>query len=69
MQPGDLVFFRINHELHVGFYDTDQQFLHASASRGVMRSSLNNPYWKSVFIQARRLHREYNSEITLNKTT
>lgn len=69
MQPGDLVFFRIKNELHVGFYDTDQQFLHASASQGVMRSSLSNPYWKSVFIQARRLHKEYNAEITLNKTT
>ena len=30
---GDLVFFRIKHELHVGFYDTDRQFLHASVSR------------------------------------
>ncbi|MBS0857439.1 MULTISPECIES: NlpC/P60 family protein [unclassified Tatumella] len=64
--PGDLVFFRIKNELHVGFYDTDRQFLHASVSRGVVRSSLNNPYWKSVYLEARRLPREYNSQITFN---
>ena len=64
--PGDLVFFRIRNELHVGFYDTDRQFLHASVSRGVMRSSLNNPYWKSVYLEARRLPREYNAQITFN---
>lgn len=66
--PGDLVFFRIHNELHVGFYDTDAHFLHASVSRGVMRSSLNNPYWKSVYLEARRLPREYNSQITFNST-
>ena len=66
LQPGDLVFFRIKHELHVGFYDTDRQFLHASVSKGVMRSSLNNPYWKSVYLEARRLPREQNSQISFN---
>lgn len=66
LQPGDLVFFRIKHQLHVGFYDTQQQFLHASVSKGVMRSSLNNPYWKSVFLEGRRLSKEYGAQITLN---
>lgn len=66
LQPGDLVFFRIKHELHVGFYDTDRQFLHASVSQGVMRSLLNNPYWKSVYLEARRLPREQNSQISFN---
>lgn len=66
LQPGDLVFFRIKHELHVGFYDTDRQFLHASVSQGVVRSSLNNPYWKSVYLQARRLPREQGSQISFN---
>ncbi|MDF7647604.1 C40 family peptidase [Candidatus Pantoea formicae] len=66
LQPGDLVFFRIKHELHVGFYDTDHQFLHASVSQGVMRSSLNNPYWRSVYLEARRLPREQNSQISFN---
>ncbi|MFT4271146.1 MAG: NlpC/P60 family protein [Pantoea sp.] len=63
--PGDLVFFRIKHELHVGFYDTGRHFLHASVSRGVMRSSLNNPYWRRVFLEARRLPKEYGRKISL----
>ena len=50
----------------VGFYDTDRNFLHASTSQGVMRSSLDNPYWQSVFYQARRLPKEYNAQITMN---
>ncbi|CAM3593241.1 NlpC [Rouxiella silvae] len=66
LQPGDLVFFRIDRQLHVGFYDTQQNFLHASYSKGVMRSSLDNPYWKSVFLEARRLPKEYDAQITLN---
>ncbi|HGY3899767.1 TPA: lipoprotein nlpC, partial [Klebsiella aerogenes] len=41
-------------------------FLHASASQGVMRSSLDNPYWNRVFYQARRLPKEYNAQITMN---
>ncbi|KGT94124.1 NlpC [Erwinia typographi] len=67
MQTGDLVFFRINRELHVGFYDTQMNFLHASVSKGVMRSSLNSPYWKSAFFQARRLKKEYGADITFNQ--
>ncbi|EMY1531187.1 C40 family peptidase [Salmonella enterica subsp. enterica serovar Wedding] len=57
LQPGDLVFFRINNELHVGFYDIDHHFIHASVSKGVTRSSMDSPYWKKSFIVARRLPR------------
>ncbi len=32
--------------LHVGIYDTNNQFIHASTSKGVMRSSLDNVYWQ-----------------------
>lgn len=56
--PGDLVFFKTGWGeggLHVGIYDSRNQFIHASTSRGVMRSSLNNVYWRKVFWQARRL--------------
>lgn len=56
--PGDLVFFKTGsgeNGLHVGIYDTDNQFIHASTSQGVIRSSLNNLYWKKVFWQARRI--------------
>ena len=56
--PGDLVFFKTGSGesgLHVGIYDTDNQFIHASTSRGVMRSSLDNVYWSKKFWQARRI--------------
>lgn len=56
--PGDLVFFKTGsgqNGLHVGIYDTDNQFIHASTSRGVMRSSLDNVYWRKKFWQARRI--------------
>ncbi len=56
--PGDLVFFKTGsgeNGLHVGIYDTDDEFIHASTSQGVIRSSLNNVYWKKVFWQARRI--------------
>ncbi|CAI0735698.1 Probable endopeptidase Spr precursor [Serratia proteamaculans] len=58
LMPGDLVFFKTGggeNGLHVGIYDTNDQFIHASTSRGVMRSSLNNVYWKKVYWQARRI--------------
>jgi len=56
--PGDLVFFKTGSGesgLHVGIYDTDNQFIHASTSRGVMKSSLDNVYWRKKFWQARRI--------------
>lgn len=56
--PGDLVFFKTGSGesgLHVGIYDTNNQFIHASTSRGVMRSSLDNVYWRKNFWQARRI--------------
>lgn len=56
--PGDLVFFKTGggeNGLHVGIYDSDNQFIHASTSRGVIRSSLDNVYWRKVFWQARRI--------------
>lgn len=56
--PGDLVFFKTGSGasgLHVGIYDTDDQFIHASTSQGVTRSSLSNVYWKRAYWQARRL--------------
>ncbi len=56
--PGDLVFFKTGsgeNGLHVGIYDTDNTFIHASTSQGVIRSSLENVYWRKVFWQARRI--------------
>lgn len=58
LMPGDLVFFKTGsgeNGLHVGIYDTNDQFIHASTSKGVIRSSLNNVYWRKVYWQARRI--------------
>lgn len=58
VQPGDLLFFKTGegeNGLHVGIYDRDNAFIHASTSRGVTRSSMNNVYWRKTFWQARRI--------------
>lgn len=59
LRPGDLIFFKTNWRggsgLHVGIYNGNNQFIHASTSKGVTTSSLNEKYWKQRFYQARRL--------------
>lgn len=55
-QTGDLVLFKTRGKTrHIGIYLDQQRFLHASTSKGVMISSLDNPYWRKHFWQARRL--------------
>ncbi|SEK93851.1 C40 family peptidase [Halomonas daqiaonensis] len=55
LRPGDLVFFRPPGVYrHVGIYVGEGRFLHASTSRGVMISKLDNRYWQRHFWQARR---------------
>jgi len=55
LQVGDLVFFRPpGRYQHVGIYVGDGYFLHASTSKGVILSKLNNSYWKRHYWQARR---------------
>jgi len=56
LRPGDLILFKIGFSgRHVGIYAGEQKFLHASSSRGVIFSSLDSPYWKEHFWQARRV--------------
>ncbi|KAA0874702.1 NlpC/P60 family protein [Nitrincola tapanii] len=56
LQPSDLVFFRTGAtQRHVGIYLGEGKFLHASTSRGVIISRLDNPYWKRNYWTARRL--------------
>ncbi|MCP4128671.1 MAG: glycoside hydrolase [Gammaproteobacteria bacterium] len=46
LRPGDLVFFKTGVvQRHVGMYTDGGKFIHASTSRGVMESRLDNPYW------------------------
>jgi cell wall-associated NlpC family hydrolase len=58
LQPGDLVFFRTGRSRginHVGIYIGNGKFMHASSARGRVRiDSLNEGYYKSRFVGARR---------------
>lgn len=57
LKEGDLVFFKIKSRSisHVGVYIGDNKFAHASSSRGVMISNLNEPYWKRYYYKGGRL--------------
>ena len=58
LQEGDLCFFgpsgrRVN---HVGIYVGNNEFIHASSSRGVMISSLNDSYWAPRIVGFKRIN-------------
>lgn len=56
-KSGDLVFFKTTQKNnHVGIFLGEHQFMHASTSKGVIISRLDNPYWASVFWQVRRIN-------------
>lgn len=56
LRPGDLVLFKIRNKVnHVGIYTGDDQFIHASKSKGVYRSQLSLPYWQDHYWQSRRV--------------
>ncbi|GAK83323.1 L-alanyl-gamma-D-glutamyl-L-diamino acid endopeptidase [Vibrio ponticus] len=53
---GDLFFFKTSRTTrHVGIYLGNKQFMHASTSKGVVISRIDNPYWADVFWQIRRV--------------
>lgn len=56
LEPGDLVFFKIRSRniTHVGVYLGDDKFAHASSSKGVMISNLNEAYWKRYYYNGGR---------------
>ena len=58
IQTGDLVFFKTGlgpNGYHVGIYVKEDKFLHASTKGGVIYSSMESPYWKKAYWQARRI--------------
>ncbi len=56
LREGDLVFFHQRKGIsHVGMYLSNNKFVHASTSMGVMISDLNEPYWSKRFVKAGRI--------------
>lgn len=56
LKPGDLVFFMTKPNVrHVGVFVGNDQFIHASSSRGVMLSHLSGSYWQEHYLTARRM--------------
>jgi cell wall-associated NlpC family hydrolase len=58
LQPGDLVYFRIDRkkDLHLGIYLGDGRFIHAPSSGGVVNvQSIGKDYWRTRFLGARRV--------------
>ncbi|EOD81150.1 Lipoprotein NlpC [Grimontia indica] len=52
---GDLIFFKTGStRYHVGIYIGEKQFMHASSSKGVTISRVDNPYWSARVIDVRR---------------
>ncbi|MBB6499748.1 C40 family peptidase [Pedobacter cryoconitis] len=57
LREGDLVFFKIRSTkiTHIGIYLGDNRFAHASSSRGVVISNLNEPYYSRFFYKGGRI--------------
>lgn len=63
VEAGDLLFFRTSKSSrrvnHVGLVvkktNKTIDFIHSSSSRGVMISSINNPYWRKNYVKSRRV--------------
>jgi cell wall-associated NlpC family hydrolase len=56
LQPGDLLFFKTGLlQEHVGISLDRTRFIHASSTKGVMLSRLDEPYWQNAFWKANRL--------------
>lgn len=61
LKEGDLVFFHTRGRgksiTHVGLYVTNNKFVHAATSGGVMVSDLNDTYWHSKYVAGGRVRR------------
>ncbi len=58
IETGDLVFFKIPKQgdiYHVGIYLEEDNFLHASTTKGVMISNLQAQYWSDSYWKAVRV--------------
>ncbi len=56
LRSGDLVFFRPSRKYrHVGVFIGNNIFMHSSTSKGIIKSNLDNPYWKKKYRFAKRI--------------
>ena len=57
LEEGDLVFFKIGSRsiTHMGVYMGNNKFAHASSSKGVMISDLDEAYWRKYYYKSGRL--------------
>ncbi|WP_395808779.1 C40 family peptidase [Daejeonella sp.] len=57
LKEGDLVFFKIGSRsiTHMGVYMGNNKFAHASSSKGVMISDLDEDYWRRYYYKGGRL--------------
>lgn len=56
LAAGDIVIFRTSRtNLHAGIYVGNNQFIHASKSKGVMLSDFSNPYWAKAYKKSVRV--------------
>lgn len=53
VQPGDLVFFKISRDLHIGIMLNAREFIHSSKSRGVTVDDVDSGYWKRNLLSFR----------------
>ncbi|WP_131537498.1 C40 family peptidase [Pedobacter nototheniae] len=67
LKEGDLVFFKIKSKSisHIGIYLGDNRFAHASSSRGVVISNLNEPYYSRFFYKGGRILESYKKDFTV----
>lgn len=67
MQPGDLVFFASGKEAsHVGLYVGNGSMIHASSSRGVIVSDIDDGYWGKRYLTGGRVEPARESWAALN---
>ncbi len=53
VRPGDLVFFKISKELHLGIMLNGRDFIHASKSKGVTVDDVDSSYWRRNLLSFR----------------
>lgn len=68
LAEGDLVFFKIGSRsiTHVGVYMGNNKFAHASSSRGVMISDLDENYWKRYYYKGGRMLNSFRESFNKN---